>query len=367
MTSLPEENQAAAANVFGAMLRALHCGGRGSHWWMVLLREKDDPEQLPKKMDPSLQRKRSKELNLLLDKLYLQRLTGMTLQQYSELLQACGFMTIMKTRWGTRQVLVEQKLRAFLHHHGIADDAYELEESCPSGLSQQTLFVRLGTKDVGYHTSVSLQVKNDATPPRIGALQSLQRQLRSLFRGGGDLMESESGDESSDEESVGEVGEEDGHAPEISEAEFPILNKLGIHLDLSVESNSLFIKDLVGECFALQKRHDPAKRKATHEYRLHKSSRTVSTITVTAHKHQKAFERHHLRKPYLKELIDVMSSKNCNGAQRVANYLGSKHNDTVLEVGKERGLYFSGTMNGLFCSTLRCLKTTQKRGQTSWE
>ena len=113
-------------------------------------------------------------------------------------------------------------------------------------------------------------------------------------------MENESSGESSDEESVGEgVDKEDGDAPEISEAEFPLLTKLGVQLDLSVDSNSLFIKDLVGECFALQQRHDPAKRKATHEYRLHKSSRTVSTITVTPHKHQKAFERHHLRKPYL--------------------------------------------------------------------
>ena len=40
-------------------------------------------------------------------------------------------------------------------------------------------------------------------------------------------------------------------------------------------------------------------------------------------------------------------NKNCNGAQRIAKYLYSKHRDTFLEAGKERGLFFSGTMDAI--------------------
>ena len=99
----------------------------------------------------------------------------------------------------------------------------------------------------------------------------------------------------------------DGHNTKI----YRILNQLGIDLDLSVVRNQSFIKDLVGECFALQTEHNPAAT-ATSEYRRPNQHAITYAISLCPHASKDAYERYQRRIPYclfaLNKIMDLSTT-----------------------------------------------------------
>ena len=101
--------------------------------------------------------------------------------------------------------------------------------------------------------------------PRILALGQVRLQLRRIIRSADTGSESESSG-SSDTDNSQASNDEQLDTP--TTCKYPILQRLGIQLDLSVEKNDVYVMDLIGECLALQSAfNERKKKKATNRYR----------------------------------------------------------------------------------------------------
>jgi hypothetical protein len=139
------------------------------------------------------------------------------------------------------------------------------------------------------------------TPSRHN-MQRTRRNLRSLQGGwvissASDSSKDNENDDDKDHDN-GETGSEPRSHDNGSQAQggtkYHILNQLRIDLD-----NKSFINSLVRECFALQREHNPGP-KATNEYRRPNLSTNTYAISVSQHMSDKAYERYHRKKPYIK-------------------------------------------------------------------
>ncbi len=135
-------------------------------------------------------------------------------------------------------------------------------------------------------------------------------------------------------------------ADEETKIEFPILTKLGVDLDISEKWNADYVKDLIGECFALQAKYLSKKTKATHQFRPHKSAKTVYTVSLSDHTTENAFQQYQRHTPYVKEFIQVMS-RSADGARRLCRYMARHYTNVYMTVGQEFGLGLVGKMDAV--------------------
>ena len=111
----------------------------------------------------------------------LHKLTTLDKAEIDEMLKLCAWTTVKNTRWGERTTVQPNKIRTLLDEHvGIGE--YELVQAQPPGSSTQTWYLRLGTRQPGYHPSVNDQVSAGVfKPPR--TKQSISRALRLVAKG----------------------------------------------------------------------------------------------------------------------------------------------------------------------------------------
>jgi len=346
-------------DVLGSFLREIHLGRRDSRWLLLLENEEDKTENLPKDMDLSAMKERQNQIALL-GRMSLQRMVGLDDNEYFLLLKDCRFLTVKRNRYGEKVHFKGEVFKRFLVDQGL--DGAEHDRTDHAWLTKKCHFVLLGGKEPGYFKSAVEQIDSgvlESGLPRIHNLLGMQRDIQAAVRK--IPMDSVSSDESSDEELAEDNDEEcaevnaatdctknitrNGDAKsDGSNVEFPILNKFQIDTDLSKIENANFVKDLIGECFALQSRYNP-KKKATNEYRRYKSTITSYCVSLPkGHKNDAAFDRYHLRIPYIQDFIDVMSRRD-DGATRLARFLAKYHTDVYVAVGQEMGLGLEGVMD----------------------
>ena len=112
---------------------------------------------------------------------------------------------------------------------------------------------------------------------------------------------------------------------------------------MSKPRNANYVKDLIGECFALQTKFSETKQRATNEYRIHKSSKTRYCVSLIPISNEDAFERNHRRVPYIREMIELMS-QSVDGEALLCRYLAKNYTDAYVAIGQELGLGLDGVM-----------------------
>ena len=246
------------------------------------------------------------------------------------------------------------KFETFLSEHNIAGAEYDKAEV--SGFEKRGHFLRIGNKIPNYEKSIHMQVKAGIySVPRVSKLNGLQRHLKRAVRNLDD--DDSSSDSESGSGSASESEEEtEQKKPSTNTSNYPLLRKLGVELDLSIPNNYTYVMKLVGECFALQSAYDNQGKKedkiklCTNQYHQLEQSKVTYVISLSPPpRKDKSFERHLRRKPYFKELLEVMNIRNsCQqtvGQRRLLKYLARTHEDAYLQIGQERGLSLTRVMD----------------------
>jgi len=294
-----------------------------------------------------------------LAKLSLCKLTGLNEDEYTTMLQKCGILATAKNRWGAYK-FKPNELRKILTKQNMVD--YELDQSKPPGSLVQGFYLRIGGKQEGHHKSVVDQVNSfNFAPPRYGGINKLRRRLTMIIRGRDcpvsvNLFSSDDSEEDADVENNNDsngnsdTNNSSNNGTSITDGitigleEFLLLRKLGINLDLTHKQNADYVKDVIGELFALQLRHSPKNKKATNEFHRYRSIKTVHAVSLMPHKSERAYEAYHRHTPYIQEFCDIMGESN-EGPTRVAQFLAKKHKDVYIAVGMKNGLRVTGIMD----------------------
>ena len=99
-----------------------------------------------------------------------------------------------------------------------------------------------------------------------------------------------------------------------------IFIKLGIDLYLTIPQHDV-IKDLIGECFALQNEHkkeSDTTSRATNQYFRHNSrdrNHPIHAVSINTHQIVEAFKRYHREQPYVEDVIKVFGKWSDDGAK----------------------------------------------------
>ena len=163
------------------------------------------------------------------------------------MLKDCGFARERNNRHGSSVQFLLTPFQNSVRTQGL--DGVESEKVQVAGM-KKAHFLRIGRKQPGYCKSVLEQVRSGIPGmPRISALGQVRRQLRRIIGSADTGSESESRG-SSDTDDSQASNDEQLDTP--TTCKYPILQRLGIQLDLSVEKNDVYVMDLIGECLALQ-------------------------------------------------------------------------------------------------------------------
>jgi len=274
--------------------------------------------------------------------LSLQRLIGATNAEYLQMLKDCGFAVEKRSQHGVSMQFRLTPFQNFVTTQGLI--GVETEKAKVKGM-KKAYFLRIGRKQPGYCKSVLEQVRSGIPGmPRISALGQVRRQLRRIIGSADTGSESESSG-SSDTDDSQASNDEQLDTP--TTCKYPILQRLGIQLDLSVEKNDVYVMDIIGECLALQSAFDQRKKKkATNRYRRPKKNQITYAISVIPQS-EKAYTRYHRKTPFIQEFIEVMEmdpEHSVDGAGRLARYLARKHSNLYTTVGQECGFGLVGIM-----------------------
>ena len=157
------------------------------------------------------------------------------------MLKDCGFARERNNRHGSLVQFLLTPFQNFVRIQGL--DGVESEKVHVMGM-KKTHFLRIGRKQPGYCKSVLEQVRSGIPGmPRILALGQVRLQLRRIIGSADTGSESESSG-SSDTDDSQTSNDEQRDTP--TACKYPILQRLGIQLDLSVEKNDVYVMDLIG-------------------------------------------------------------------------------------------------------------------------
>ncbi len=283
-------------------------------------------------------------------------------ERYRDMLLKCNLFAMK----GNGIIVKPERWRQLFIHHKIEA---EFEPAAPMGL-KRSWYLRIGKKQMSYHTNVHLQAKYcEFRPPRCNGIDLIRRALKEGLRR---LMPTPTQDEldelkpaaatTNNDDSCNNNNHNNNTAEAMDDTEdndndnansknYPLLKKLHVNID-KLEKDKNYVQRLLGEIITIQQRQHLDGNKAKVQFIRLQQNKPETAVAVRSHQSDDAFERYQRYIPYMETFISSMDKNAEVAVKRVVKHLGKNYSELFVSAAKETGLVACGMMNEIDCGAL---------------